>query len=411
MNFKTVLLAAAALGVAGTAQAADLAKKAPAAANYVKVCDAYGAGFFYIPGSDTCLKIGGYVRAEYRAASYNRNTYTNSGTLFRDSHSIGTYARADLQIDARTNTEMGLLRSFIEVELNAKSAGNGTTNSGTAVTTLDKAFIQFGGLTAGRATSFFDFWTGETYGSVFEPAHSDTNINLLGYTFAFGNGITASLAIEDPSSGNAGRRHGTTAYIDTSYAGVKYPDLVANVNITQAWGSAQLMAALHDDYTSVASATYDGDKWGWAIGGGVKVNLPMLGAGDQFALQAAYSKGAIDYVAPDWTPANAFDFYTIVPGGWSINQTSAWSVAAGLTHNWTKTVSTSLEASYAKFDMPDTDVRDFAQIDVQGNVVWKPVSGLSIGAEVEYRKVDYSSSNPLKDTDAVVGLIRVQRDF
>ncbi|HZP74711.1 MAG TPA: porin, partial [Pseudolabrys sp.] len=31
---------------------------------YVKICSLYGAGFFYIPGSDTCLKIGGYVRTE-----------------------------------------------------------------------------------------------------------------------------------------------------------------------------------------------------------------------------------------------------------------------------------------------------------------------------------------------------------
>ena len=32
---------------------------------YVKVCSLYGAGFYYIPGTDTCLKIGGYVRAEW----------------------------------------------------------------------------------------------------------------------------------------------------------------------------------------------------------------------------------------------------------------------------------------------------------------------------------------------------------
>jgi hypothetical protein len=31
---------------------------------YVRVCDVYGAGFFYIPGTDTCLKIGGSVRVD-----------------------------------------------------------------------------------------------------------------------------------------------------------------------------------------------------------------------------------------------------------------------------------------------------------------------------------------------------------
>jgi hypothetical protein len=43
--------------------AADLPVKAKAV-EYVKICTAYGAGFFYIPGSDTCIKIGGYMRAD-----------------------------------------------------------------------------------------------------------------------------------------------------------------------------------------------------------------------------------------------------------------------------------------------------------------------------------------------------------
>lgn len=30
---------------------------------YVKVCDAFGSGFYYIPGTDTCLRIGGRVRS------------------------------------------------------------------------------------------------------------------------------------------------------------------------------------------------------------------------------------------------------------------------------------------------------------------------------------------------------------
>jgi len=53
------------VAVAG-AQAADLPSKKAAPATYVKVCDAYGAGFFVIPGTDTCVRVGGYVRAEYQ---------------------------------------------------------------------------------------------------------------------------------------------------------------------------------------------------------------------------------------------------------------------------------------------------------------------------------------------------------
>src|SRR5881392_3984204 len=62
---KSLLLGSAAglIAVAG-AQAADLPVKAKPV-EYVKICSIYGAGFFYIPGTDTCIKIGGWVRAEY----------------------------------------------------------------------------------------------------------------------------------------------------------------------------------------------------------------------------------------------------------------------------------------------------------------------------------------------------------
>src|SRR5918997_5282941 len=63
---KSLLLGSAAglFAVAG-AQAADLPKKAAAPVEYVRVCSTYGAGYFFIPGTDTCLRLSGFLRAEY----------------------------------------------------------------------------------------------------------------------------------------------------------------------------------------------------------------------------------------------------------------------------------------------------------------------------------------------------------
>src|ERR1700741_1533935 len=59
---KSLLLGGAAgLVAAAGAQAADLPVKAKPV-EYVKVCSLYGEGFFYIPGTDTCIKIGGWGR-------------------------------------------------------------------------------------------------------------------------------------------------------------------------------------------------------------------------------------------------------------------------------------------------------------------------------------------------------------
>ena len=61
---KSLLLGSAAGLVAVTAgQAADLPVKAKPV-EYVKVCSLYGAGFYYMPGTDMCIKIGGWVRVE-----------------------------------------------------------------------------------------------------------------------------------------------------------------------------------------------------------------------------------------------------------------------------------------------------------------------------------------------------------
>ena len=70
---KSLLLGSAA-GIAAVAgaNAADLPSRKAAPASFVKICDAYGAGFFYIPGTDTCLQIGAYVRIEGNFISNSR---------------------------------------------------------------------------------------------------------------------------------------------------------------------------------------------------------------------------------------------------------------------------------------------------------------------------------------------------
>ena len=73
---KSLLLGSAAGLVAMTgAQAADLPVKAKPV-QYVKICSLYGAGFYYIPGTDTCLKIGGFVSLRDTATVHN-GSFTN----------------------------------------------------------------------------------------------------------------------------------------------------------------------------------------------------------------------------------------------------------------------------------------------------------------------------------------------
>ena len=69
MNIKSLLLgSAAALVAVSGARAADAVVIAePEPVEYVRVCDVYGTSFYYIPGTEICLKVGGYMRYDIGA--------------------------------------------------------------------------------------------------------------------------------------------------------------------------------------------------------------------------------------------------------------------------------------------------------------------------------------------------------
>ena len=122
-KIKSLILGSAAgfVAIAG-AQAADLPVKAKAV-QYVKICSLYGAGFYYMPGTDTCIKLGGYIQADaningnnYNGPAWNETAGPNGagvfGTESRNSDSFTTRARVQLNIDTRTATEYGVVRTY-----------------------------------------------------------------------------------------------------------------------------------------------------------------------------------------------------------------------------------------------------------------------------------------------------------
>src|ERR1700730_3111300 len=111
-----ILGSAAGLIAMSGAQAADLPVKAKAV-EYVKVCSLYGAGFFYIPGSDTCIKLGGYLRVDTTfndGISDQPPWSVDLGLGDRYRNSYASRSRAALTFDTRTATEYGVVRTFVQ---------------------------------------------------------------------------------------------------------------------------------------------------------------------------------------------------------------------------------------------------------------------------------------------------------
>lgn len=393
---KVLLGGAAGLVVVGGAQAADLPVKARPI-EYVKICTLYGEGFFYIPGTDTCLKIGGYLRAEIN---------TNAGGTFspglgpgggnaaqhiwaydRTSDSLVTRTRALWSFDARSQTEFGTLRSYSRTGIQWSTGDSIAFGSG-ALAYIDRAFVQLGGFTFGKAVSFYDsyvFGIHSFQSSILGSEGTAGNgTNMFAYTFQFGSGISATLAAEDSFSRaraivnvntpgffsvNVNNPFGTGPL--SSQAGFSPPDIVGNVRVDQVWGNFGVSAAAHQAnalYYGTGGASAGGglaglvpnghpdDKWGWATQAGGVLNVPW-NQGDTFGVQVAYGVGALGYVT-DGTQGSfalfrggslALGFVTdgVYGGnnatdGSQLQLTTGWSVTAGYEHYWTPALRTSI---------------------------------------------------------------------
>src|SRR5674476_455332 len=129
-----ILGSAAGLLAMGGAQAADLPLKAKAV-EYVRICSLYGAGFYYIPGTDTCIKLGGYLRVEtaFNTNSvYGGNYNGAAGAENRLSNHYTSRSREDFNIDTRTATEYGVVRTFFDATFSWTTGGYTQGATGTA---------------------------------------------------------------------------------------------------------------------------------------------------------------------------------------------------------------------------------------------------------------------------------------
>lgn len=178
MNIKSLLIgSAAALAAVSGAHAADAIVAAePEPLEYVRVCDAFGTGFFYIPGTETCLKFGGYVRFQ---TDFGRD---KSGVSDWDS-----FTRAQFEVDTRTDTELGALRGFIGLRGNAD---NGSSSSSSVF--VDQAFIELGGLKVGK---FYSWWDDGLSGES-DVLSTNALFNSIRYTYDAGS-FWAGVSVDE----------------------------------------------------------------------------------------------------------------------------------------------------------------------------------------------------------------------
>ncbi len=299
---KSILLGSAAGIVAvASAQAADLpTRKAAPVEQYVKICNVGGITGWTMPGSDTCMKVSGYMTAQFTGGNlndqYNWASYSSvanavalsnpalaaqlntlaavsnqstqrvllaasasqgNSTFYR--HETGWSARAALQFDFASNTAYGPLLAHIGIQ---DDMGNGfdslTPASPANITYCDQCYLTWAGITAGKAASFYSFvGGGDNWANFFSPDQKGFNEPmLLAYTMSFGGGFTATIAAQSPGANGQSGQGTAIAGPNLTYGGQRWPDIVGQLHVKQGWGEAQLSGVLHN--VNVANQVYAG---------------------------------------------------------------------------------------------------------------------------------------------------------
>lgn len=205
MNIKSLLLgSAAALVAVSGARAADAVVIAePEPMEYVRICDVYGEGYFYIPGTETCLRIHGYVRFDVAGGDLLANNEDQGGSDFgfdaENDDSYNTRARFTLRTTTKSETELGTLSTFTETRFQYGDGGNEAGGNGTAVS-LNFGWIQLGGLRVGKDESVFTTFTGYAGNVILDDEvipYGPFDTNLISYYFDAGNGFSAVVSVEE----------------------------------------------------------------------------------------------------------------------------------------------------------------------------------------------------------------------
>lgn len=377
----------------------------PEPVEYVRVCDAFGNGYFYMPGTETCLRVSGYVwfqvggeRQKFdETATVGVDTLTLSGTAGDQSYTSNTRARVN--IDTRSDTELGELAARIRIQ------SDWWTTNGDGGAVIDQAWLRLGGLFMGYSESY---WTNAyNTGSSNWGSHSWDGMNygyqqrqLIGYTYNNGSYFLSVSAENDDDTTNwtpdftgkiGGTFGGATVWLKAARdesageygvgAGVAVDVGPGNLRVLGYYASGQ------NDYGANASMSYDGtltvDLNGVSLGD-VPFIYAMTGTPKWSAL-VSYGMDLSDTIYASIGGQYFADFY--YSGSGTIDGTAFTSSGGSSLDGWR----------------------------IEGNMVWTPVTNFSVRTEVAYQNINEDVTidgvSYSGDHNSLSGWVRFQRSF
>jgi len=377
MNIKSLLIgsAAALVAVSGARAADAIVAAEPEPVEYVRVCDAFGTGYFYIPGTETCLQLSGYVRVQNdftsteikNGAGFNAAALPGAATALADSNSIAQSTRARFNVTAKSDTEYGVLTSYIGMQGNDGAMG------------VDEVYLSLGGFKAGWYYHWIDSGlAGETDGLY----NATTRFNSVMYQ-ANSGAFTFGVSLDQKG----------TAWATNSAA-------AAAVAGTEGLGVSGILGGTFGAVTASLVGFYD-----------TEVNE----GGVRFLAAAEVGPGTLGVQAAYATDANMY----IGAGGFGVTASTIfyqeWLVGADYTFQATDKLKLGVGGQYASVNATGAlaaskpEVGDIWKVGMTAD--YAITSGLALKGTVNYEMFDGNANIGNIERDTVSGFIRLQRSF
>ncbi|WP_137932092.1 porin [Mesorhizobium comanense] len=383
MNIKSLLLgsAAALIAVSGARAADAVVVAEPEPAEYVKICDVYGAGYFYIPGTETCLRIGGYLRYDIGVGDSGTLDGVNNVPDHLGNGTHDTYYK-NMRFALRTytgqETELGTLKTFTETRFQFGNKSNDYSNQSASsandwqavnkAASLNFAWIQLGGLRLGKDETTYDSFIGYA-GNVLQDTiipYGIKDTNLISYYFDAGSGFSGVVSLEEGTDAS-----GISDTID-SYV----PHVVGGLKYKGDWGAITGVVAYDSNYEQVAG------KVRLDVNVSKQLSLFIMGG---YGTDDKFPKGRGQYKP------------------WGGN----WAVWGGGTYKFNDKTAFNAQVS----------ADDAKNVALAANIAYTIVPGFTITTEVNYlhdgkfgAADDFRWSKPNKE-NSVGGILRFQRNF
>ncbi|MES0200338.1 porin [Mesorhizobium sp. M0011] len=385
MTIGSLLLGSTAALIAASDARAVIIVPEPDPTEYLKICDVYGSSYVYISGTETCLRIGGYlsyyvglgdVGLFYHARTSDVRTGEDQGTWQNNT-------RFTLKAWTGQETELGTLKTYTETRVNFGNRHTSVSDSSRSYafngdSILTFAWIQLGGLRVGKDWSAFDMFIGGA-GDVLNQTpvpYGALDTNVVQYYFDAGNGFSAVVSLEEGS--------GVVGTID-NYA----PHIVGGLKYTHGWGAITGVSGYDSNYESVAAK--------------VRVDINVT---NELLLFGMFGYGSNGKLNDD--PMNAIDahgrgFYKIWGGNWAF-----W---AGAAYELNETTSLNLQLS-------GDQLKNYG---VAANVAYALLPDFTVTAELDYDRYGGSAVGKVKASEvnwtnankksSVGGILRFERSF